>query len=92
MPSRAAASWLLLLVLLLLAAGAADYGIFVYRQQHGDILSFATVRQYQAVPDRNGSYHYEYVGILDVPCVEAFLPHVQRSPCWWVSLHYDHWL
>ena len=92
MPSRAAASWLLLLLLLLGAGSAVDYGIFVYRQRHGDVLSFTTVKQYQAVPNRNGNYHYEYLGTMDVPCVDAFLPHVQLSPCWWVSVHRDHWL
>ena len=91
MPSRAAASWLLLLVLLLLAAAAGDYGLFLYRQRQGDVLSFATVKQYQAVSDCHGNAHDEYVGTVDVPCFEAFLPHDGRSACWWVLVHQDHW-
>ena len=92
MPSRGAASWLLLLLLLLTTASVADYLLFLYRQRHGDVLSFTSVKQYQAVPGRNGSYHYEYLGTVDVPCVQAFLPHQQMSPCWWVSIHHNHWL
>ncbi len=92
MPSRGVAAWLLLLVMLLIVAIGADYILFLYRQRHGDVLSFSTVRKYQAVPDRNGRYHYEYFGTMDVPCVEAFLPHQRMTPCWWVSLHEDHWL
>ncbi len=92
MPSRATASWLLLIVLLSLAAAAGDYGIFLYRQRRGDVLSFATVKQYQVVAGRNGSYHEEYVGMVDVPCVQALLPHDGRSACWWVLVYQDHWL
>ena len=92
MPSRAAAAWLLLLVLLLMIAVISDYGLFAYRQRHGEVLSFTTVKQYQAVPGRNGNYHYEYLGVVDVPCVETFLPHQQLMPCWWVAFHHDYWL
>ena len=91
MLSRAAASWLLLFLLLFLAVTAGDYGLFLYRQRHGDVLSFATVKQYQVVSDRNGSYHEEYVGMVDVPCVDSILPHDGRSACWWVLVHQDHW-
>ncbi len=92
MPSRAAASWLLLLLLLSFAAVAGDYGLFLYRQRRGEVLSFATVRQYQVVADRHGNAHDEYVGMVDVPCVDAFLPHDGRSACWWVLVSKDHWL
>ncbi len=91
MISRGTTSWLTIAVILLIVACAADYGLFVYRQRRGDVLSFTTVRQYVAVNDRNGHYHIEYFGNVDVPCVQAFLPHQRMKPCWWVSLHHDHW-
>ena len=75
----------------LMAVLAADYGVFVWRQRHGDVLSFTTVKQYVAVPDRPGHWHLAYFGTVDVPCVMALLPHQRLSPCWWVSLHHDHW-
>ena len=80
------------LVLLLFVVIAADYGIFLYRQRHGDVLSFTHVKQYIAVNDGNGHYHYEYFGEVDIPCVVALLPHQQMSPCWWVDVHRDHYL
>ena len=91
MLSRTAASWLLLLVLSLLAATAGDYALFLYRQSQGVVISFATVKQYQVVSGVNGSFHDEYVGMVDVPCVEALLPHNGRSACWWVLVHQDRW-
>ncbi len=91
MVSRETRSWLLLGTVVLIVAIAADYAVFVYRQRHGDILSFTTVSQYVAVADRNGHYHYEYFGTVDVPCVLALLPHQRMTPCWWVSVHHEHW-
>lgn len=91
MPSRGLTSWLMMLVIVLLAASAADYAVFVYRQRHGDVLSFVTVRQFVASPLKNGRYEFDYMGTMDVPCVEAFLPHQRMSPCWWVTIHHDHW-
>lgn len=70
---------------------AGDFGVFLYRQRHGDVLSFTHVRQYIAVSDGGGHYHYEYFGHTDVPCVVALLPHQQLPPCWWVDIHQDHW-
>ncbi len=75
----------------LMAAIAADFAIFVWRQRHGDVLSFTTVKQYVAIPEANGHWHYAYFGTIDVPCVQALLPHQRMTPCWWVSLHHDHW-
>ena len=91
MPTRGLASWLLLGVILLILASAADYAIFLYRQRHGDVLSFVTVRQFVASPLKNGRYEFDYMGTMDVPCVEAFLPHQHMAPCWWVGVHHDHW-
>lgn len=89
--ARGTTGVLTFLVILLLTAVAADYAIFIVRQRHGDVLSFTTVKQYVAVPGRNGHYHFEYFGSMDVPCVYAFLPHQRLAPCWWVSMHHDHW-
>ncbi len=91
MISREKRSWLLLLALTLMAAIAADYGVFVWRQRHGDVASFTSVKQYVAISDGNGRWHYVYFGDIDVPCVMALLPHERRSPCWWVNLRSDHW-
>lgn len=79
-------------VLLALLAIAADFSQFLYRQRHGSVLSFAHVRQYIAVNDGNGRYHYEYFGPADVACVVALLPHQELPPCWWVEVHRGHWL
>ncbi len=84
-------AWLTLAVMLLIVASAADYAIFVYRQRHGDVLSFTTVRQFVATPLKNGRYEYNYLGTMDIACVQAFLPHQKMSPCWWVVIHHDHW-
>ncbi len=84
-------NWIPPLLIGLILLVAADYTIFLYRQRHGDVLSYVTVRQFVASPLKNGHYEYDYMGDLDVPCVEAFLPHQRMSPCWWVSLHHDHW-
>ncbi len=91
MISRAATSWLLLLALGLFAACAFDFAVFVWRQRHGDILSFTNVKQSIAVPDAHGGYHYEYFGNTDISCVQALLPHAGLAPCWWVQVHHDDW-
>lgn len=91
MIARNTASWLSLFTLALIAAIALDVGVFLYRQRHGDVLSFTTVKQYVAVHDRNGHYHFEYFGSMDISCVQALLPHQHLAPCWWVSMHHDHW-
>ena len=91
MRSRGSASWLSLLVIALIGLAAADYIVFLYRQRHGDVLSFVTVREFVASPLKNGRYEYDYLGNMDIPCVVALLPHQRMSPCWWVGFHHDHW-
>ncbi len=91
MPSRGLVLRLALLVIVALAAVAADFGIFLYRQRHGEVISFVNVRKYVASPLKNGKYEFDYIGDMDVPCVEAMLPHHRMPPCWWVGLHTDHW-
>lgn len=80
------------LVIVLCVACGLDYAVFLYRQWHGDVLSYTTVKQYIAVNDGNGHYHYQYFGNVDIACVVALLPHQRMAPCWWVDVHRDHWL
>ena len=91
MISHAGRQWLLLGLIALIVAIAADYGVFVYRQRHGDVLSYVTVSEYVPVAGRGSTYSYVYFGTVDVSCVEAMLPHQRMSPCWWVMLHRFHW-
>ena len=91
MPARGLTAWLSLLVIVLIGVSAADYIVFLYRQRHGDVLSFVTVREFVASPLKGGRYEYDFLGNMDVPCVQALLPHQRMSPCWWISLHTDHW-
>ncbi len=91
MISRATTSWLTLGVIAVVGVVAADYGIFLYRQSHGDVLSFVQVRQYVPVNRGNGKYEYDFVGHVDVPCMEALLPHLRLPPCWWVSVNRFDW-
>ena len=91
MVRRETRSWLLLAALGLMAVAAADYGVFVWRQRHGDVLSYTTVKQYVAVTDAPGHWHLTYFGAVDIPCVVALLPHQRMNPCWWVRLHHDDW-
>ncbi len=91
MISRGEVQWLLLGLIALMAVVAADYGVFVYRQRQGDVLSYVTVREYLPVPGSGGNYSYQYAGVTDISCVEAMLPHERMSPCWWVELHHGHW-
>jgi hypothetical protein len=81
----------LALLILLLAATAGDYGLFVYRQRHGNSLGFVTVRQFLATPLKNGRDELDFLGEADQPCVRAALPHQRMDPCWWVRAHKDHW-
>ena len=53
MISRATSSWLALSIIALVIVVAADYGIFLYRQRHGALISFVHVRQY--VPVKRGN-------------------------------------
>ncbi len=91
MISRAESQWLLLGIIVLIVACAADLGVFVYRQRHGDVVSYVTVQEYVPVAGRGGNYSYNYFGTVDISCVEALLPHQRMSPCWWVALHRFHW-
>ncbi|RRA48942.1 hypothetical protein [Acidipila sp. EB88] len=91
MRMRGLTSWLSLSVILLIGLSAADYIVFLYHQRQGSPLSFVTVREFVAAPLKNGRYEYDYLGDMDVPCVSALLPHQRMSPCWWVSVHRDHW-
>ncbi len=72
-------------------AAAIDYVIFVYRLRQGTALSVVTVHQYLATPLKNGRDELDYLGELDQPCVRALMPHQKMKPCWWLTLHKDHW-
>jgi len=85
------ASWLMVLLVVLTTAMVADYALFTLRQRHGEVLSYTRVKQYIGVSDGNGHYHMEYLGDMDVPCIDAFLPHQNLKPCWYVSFFRDHW-
>ena len=89
--SRQPASRLALAAILFFVACAVDYAVFLYRQRHGDVLSYVRVRQFVPRALKNGHYEFDYVGNRDVPCVEALLRHQRMAPCWWVSLHSDDW-
>ncbi len=73
------------------AAVALDFAVFLWRQRQGDVLSFATVKQYVPIADGKGHYRYDYFGEVDISCVEALLPHEHRPPCWWVQVHHEEW-
>ena len=72
-------------------AAAADYAYFVYRQRHEGALGVVTVREYLSTPLKNGRDELDFLGELEEPCVRALLPHQRMAPCWWVSMHRDHW-
>lgn len=91
MRHRGMLSWISLTVIVLIGASALDYVVFMVRQRRGETFSFVNVRQYLPVSDAHGYYHYTYFGQMDIPCVSALLPHQHTKPCWWISMHSQHY-
>lgn len=81
-----------LLVVTLCCVCAVDYIRFVILQREGRSLSYEHVRAYTTSPlTHTDGVRWNFLGNLDVSCVDAVLPHQGMPPCWWVRLHRKRW-
>jgi len=76
----------------LVALYAGDWLIYRYRAAHGTAFDSVEVKQFLAVPLKNGKDELDYTGSAQVPCVRAIFPWAGDDPCWWVRRHADNWV
>lgn len=75
----------LLLVLLALCTG--DWLVYRIRVAHGRAFDSVQVKQFIAVPLKDGKEEFDYVGSQPMGCVRAIFPWAGDEPCWWVRRH-----
>ena len=79
------------LLMAVIAVYAGDWLVYRIRAAHGTAFDSVEVKQFIAVPLKDGKDEFDYTGSAQVPCVRAIFPWAGDNPCWWVRQHADRW-
>jgi hypothetical protein len=73
---------------LVVLAFLADYGVFRLRVLTGrSPYGSVVVRNYYAVPQKNGKTEFIFDPPASWTCVHSLFPHQGYPPCWYLSRH-----
>lgn len=69
-------------------AFTVDFVVFRIRvATNHDAFGSVTVKHYYAVLQKNGKTQFIFEPPQDESCVNAFFPHSDQMPCWYLSRH-----
>jgi len=77
-------------------------GCFVYAVDYASVrfniprsravYGTVTVKNYFAVPEKNGRVEYMFKDSEDETCVNSLFPHLGYTPCWYLNRHKEKWI
>ncbi|HZS44645.1 MAG TPA: hypothetical protein VFC63_06040 [Blastocatellia bacterium] len=56
------------------------------------VCGTVTIKNYYAVPQKNGRVQYMFKDTQDETCVNSLFPHFGYTPCWYLNRHKDKWI
>jgi hypothetical protein len=76
------------LLVLLATIYAGDYCVVRYRIPHGRYpFGQVTVQPLYVIHQKNGKVDYEMGDLETDVCIRSLFPHMDYSPCWYLSRH-----
>ncbi|MGC2401851.1 MAG: hypothetical protein WA510_18795 [Acidobacteriaceae bacterium] len=61
-------------------------------RSRAEVSSTVQVEQFLRTPLKGRKEEFDYMGMVDQPCVRAIFPHHGEIPCWWLERHKIQWI